>query len=161
MCGLRTGISRNDRPSRLSCEGAAQAAELGQWGLARALFEHGLRGSPRHTPLAERLAEVLLQLGDYQAAAAVVAHLLRLDACHPRARQLAAFLAAHGAELPEAARRCLPGACPGLLAVSWDACVSAISCTPTRKHNLCTADRSCHAPGFCHTLRPSLKRKDA
>ena len=87
-----------------------QAAELGQWGLARALFEHGLRGSPRHTPMAERLAEVLLQLGDYQAAAAVVLHLLRLDACHPRARQLAAFLAAHGVELPEAARRCLPGA---------------------------------------------------
>ena len=98
--------------------GAAQAAELGQWGLARALFEHGLRGSPRHTPLAERLAEVLLVLGDYQAAAAVVAHLLRLDACHPRARQLAGFLAAHGAELPEAARRCLPGACPGLPAAS-------------------------------------------
>ncbi|KAK9841857.1 hypothetical protein WJX81_007591 [Elliptochloris bilobata] len=89
------------------------AAEMGQWGLARAVFEHGLRRSPRHTLMAECLAEVLLQLGDYYAAAVATAHLLRLDACHPRARQLAAFLAAHGAELPEAARRSLPGRTQG------------------------------------------------
>jgi len=89
---------------------APQAAELGQWGLARAAFEGGLRGSPRRTLMAERLVEVLLQLGDYHAAAAAAARLLRLDRCHPRALRLAAALAARGVELPAAARRCLPGA---------------------------------------------------
>ncbi len=73
------------------------------------VLEYGLRASPRHTLLAEHLAEVLLQLGDYHAAAAAATHLLRLDRCHPRARQLAAFLAARGVDLPEPARRCLPG----------------------------------------------------
>lgn len=65
-----------------------QAAELGRWGLARTVLEHGLRRHPKHAIMAEKLVEVLLQLGDWQAAASAVERLLTQDPSHPRALHL-------------------------------------------------------------------------
>ena len=65
-----------------------QAAELGRWGVARTVLEHGLRCHPKHAIMAEKLVEVLLQLGDWQAAASAVERLLAQDPSHPRALHL-------------------------------------------------------------------------
>ncbi len=65
-----------------------QAAELGRWGFARMVLEHGLRRHPKHAIMAEKLVEVLLQLGDWQAAASAVQRLLAQDPSHPRAMHL-------------------------------------------------------------------------
>ncbi len=65
-----------------------QAAELGRWGVARTVFEHGLQRHPKHAVMAEKLAEVQVQLGDWQAAQPALARLLGKDPTHPRALQL-------------------------------------------------------------------------
>lgn len=65
-----------------------QAAELGRWGMARTVLEHGLRRHPKHAIMAEKLVEVVLQLGDWQAAASAVERLLAQDPSHPRALHL-------------------------------------------------------------------------
>ena len=79
-----------------------QAAELGRWGVARTVFEHGLRRHPGRAIMAEKLAEVVMQLGDWHAAQPILARMLAQDPAHPRALQLselvkaAAFLAHQG-----------------------------------------------------------------
>ena len=65
-----------------------QAAELGRWGVARTVFEHGLRRHPGRAIMAEKLAEVVMQLGDWQAAQPILARMLVQDPAHPRALQL-------------------------------------------------------------------------
>ncbi|KAK9806174.1 hypothetical protein WJX72_004313 [[Myrmecia] bisecta] len=64
------------------------AAELGRLGLARAVLEAGLQRAPRHLLLQEGLAEVLLGLGDWEAAHALAAWILQHDPSHPRAAQI-------------------------------------------------------------------------
>ncbi|CAL8466575.1 g6111 [Coccomyxa elongata] len=68
------------------------AAECGQWGAARAVFEHGLARHPRHALMLEKLVEVLMRLGDWHAALPLIKRILLRDPNHPRARHLAAFL---------------------------------------------------------------------
>ena len=59
-----------------------QAAECGLWGAARNVFEHGLARHPRHALMLEKLVEVLLQLGDWPAAAPLINRILhRCSAC--------------------------------------------------------------------------------
>ena len=81
-----------------------QAAELGRWGVARMVFEHGLQQHPKHAVMAEKLVEVLVQLGDWQAAQPALARMLAQDPAHPRALQLhqAAKMAQAGTSIPTA-----------------------------------------------------------
>ena len=65
-----------------------QAAELGRWGVARTVFEHGLQQHPKHAVMAEKLVEVQVQLGDWEAAQPALARLIAKDPTHPRALQL-------------------------------------------------------------------------
>ena len=73
-----------------------QAAELAHWGMARHIYELGLRRFPRHPLMADRLAEVLMYLGDWAAAGPLVAATLARFPRHPRAWQLAGLLASRG-----------------------------------------------------------------
>ena len=77
-----------------------QAAELGRWGVARTVFEHGLQQHAKHAVMSEKLVEVLVQLGDWQAAQPALSHMLAQDPTHPRALQLkqAADMARAGTE---------------------------------------------------------------
>ena len=83
-----------------------QAAELGRWGVARTIFEYGLRRHPGRAIMAEKLAEVVMQLGDWQAAQPILARMLTQDPAHPRALQLlrlvraAAASPAHQGDIP-------------------------------------------------------------
>lgn len=77
----------------------AQAAELGRWGVARTIFEHGLRRHPKHAVMAEKLVEVLMQLGDWQAARPALGRMLAQDPAHPRAMQLSELVKAAGFSL--------------------------------------------------------------
>ena len=77
-----------------------QAAELGRWGVARTVFEHGLRRHPGRAIMAEKLAEVVMQLGDWQAAQPVLARMLAQDPAHPRALQLSKLVKAAASSLP-------------------------------------------------------------
>jgi hypothetical protein len=54
----------------------SQAAELGIWGLSRAVFERGLACNTRHPLLLEKLMEVVLHIGDWDAAAHLAARIL-------------------------------------------------------------------------------------
>ena len=65
------------------------------------VFEHGLQQHPKHSVMAEKLVEVLMQLGDWQAAQPALARMLAEDSTHPRALQLyqAAKLARTGTSL--------------------------------------------------------------
>ncbi len=62
-----------------------QATELGQWGIARHAYESGLRCSPQHYIIQNKLLEVLLQLADWQAISSVVDHILRQNPANVRA----------------------------------------------------------------------------
>ncbi len=62
-----------------------QATELEQWGIARHAFESGLRCSPQHYIIQNKLLEVLLQLADWQAISSVVDHILRQNPANVRA----------------------------------------------------------------------------
>ena len=86
-----------------------QAAELGKWGVARMVFEHGLRRHPKHAVMSEKLVEVLVQLNDFKAVQPALDHILAQDPGHPRALQLklAAKSASHGQGLSEE----LPASC--------------------------------------------------
>lgn len=70
------------------------------------VFEHGLQQHPKHGVMAEKLVEVLMQLGDWQAAQPALARMLAQDPTHPRALQLyqAAKLAQTGTKSFTAAR---------------------------------------------------------
>ena len=70
-----------------------QASELGYWALARHAFECGLRINSRHVLILERLLEVLLRLGDWEAAEQLARRLLQQDPGHPRATSIAGALA--------------------------------------------------------------------
>ena len=76
-----------------------QAAELGRWGVARTVFEHGLQRHPGRAIMAEKLAEVMMQLGDWQAAQPILARMLAQDSGHPRALQLSQFVEAAASSL--------------------------------------------------------------
>ena len=77
-----------------------QAAELERWGVARTIFEHGLRRHPGRAIMAEKLAEVVMQLGDWQAAQPILARMLAQDPAHPRALQLSKLVKAAASSLP-------------------------------------------------------------
>lgn len=62
-----------------------QATELEQWGIARHAFESGLRCSPQHYIIQNKLLEVLLQLADWQAISSMVDHILRQNPANVRA----------------------------------------------------------------------------
>jgi len=62
-----------------------QASELGQWGIARHAYESGLRCSPQHYIIQNKLLEVLLQLADWQAVSSVLDHILRQNPANVRA----------------------------------------------------------------------------
>ena len=64
---------------------AGQASELGSWALARHAFERGLRINSSHVLILERLMEVLLRLGDWEAAGQLARRLLLRNPGHPRA----------------------------------------------------------------------------
>jgi len=66
-----------------------QASGLGYLSVARHAFESGLRINSRHTLILERLMEVLLNLGDWEAAAQLARRLLQLNPGHPRAAAIA------------------------------------------------------------------------
>lgn len=70
----------------------AQAAELGYSGVARCAFERGLERSPKHVPLLDRLADLLLCMGDHHAAHAILCALLRCSPGHPAGLAKARFL---------------------------------------------------------------------
>jgi len=86
-----------------------QAAELGRWGVARTVYEHGLRRHPKHAVMSEKLAEVLVQLNDFKAVQPALDHILAQDPGHPRALQLklAATSAIRGQSLSDE----LPASC--------------------------------------------------
>ena len=71
-----------------------KACELGRLSVARHAFECGLRINSRHMLLLERLMEVLLKLGDWEAAAQLARRLLQSDPGHPRAAAIASESAA-------------------------------------------------------------------
>ena len=54
-----------------------QATELGEWSIARHAFESGLRCSPQHFVIQNKLLEVLLKLADWQSVPFVVELMLR------------------------------------------------------------------------------------
>ena len=62
-----------------------KATELGQWGIARHAYESGLRCSPQHYIIQNKLLEVLLQLADWQAISSVLDHILRQNPANVRA----------------------------------------------------------------------------
>ncbi|KAA6420724.1 MAG: hypothetical protein FRX49_09301 [Trebouxia sp. A1-2] len=63
----------------------ALATEMGQWGIARHAYESGLRCSPQHYIIQNKLLEVLLQLADWQAISSVLDHILRQNPANVRA----------------------------------------------------------------------------
>lgn len=62
-----------------------QASELEQWGIARHALESGLRCSPQHYILQNKLLEVLLQLADWQSIPSVLEHILKQNPGNVRA----------------------------------------------------------------------------
>lgn len=72
---------------------ASQAAELGSWPLARHAFERGLCINSCHVLILERLLEVLLRLGDWEAAGQLARRILQRDPAHLRASSVAAAMA--------------------------------------------------------------------
>ena len=86
-----------------------QAAELGKWGVARTVFEHGLRRHPKHAVMSEKLVEVLVQLKDFKAVQPALDHILAQDPGHPRALQLK--LAATSASRGQGLLDELPASC--------------------------------------------------
>ena len=71
------------------CSASLQAYDLGQWALARRVLEMGLRCNPRHLLMLQRLAEVLVLLGDWGPARDVLNRLLEQVGC---SRQLLCLL---------------------------------------------------------------------
>ncbi|CAN5976218.1 unnamed protein product [Sphagnum jensenii] len=64
------------------------ACSLGELNVARRAFEQGLHCNPRHWSCMEKLAEVLIAIGDEVACLAIAKRLLRLSPSHPRALQI-------------------------------------------------------------------------
>lgn len=62
-----------------------QAGELGQWSLARHALESGLRCSPQHFLIQDRLLEVLLELADWQSISALLHVMLQQNSANVRA----------------------------------------------------------------------------
>ncbi|DBA95749.1 TPA: Calcineurin-binding protein cabin-1, variant 3 [Trebouxia sp. C0004] len=71
--------------------------EVGQWGIARHAYESGLRCSPQHYIIQNKLLEVLLQLADWQAISSVLDHILRQNPANVRAVKV--FSAISGTDL--------------------------------------------------------------
>ena len=67
------------------CSASLQAFDLGQWALARRVLEMGLRCNPRHQLMLQRLAEVLVLLGDWAPAREVLNRLLEQVGLQPTA----------------------------------------------------------------------------
>ena len=109
-----------------------QAAELGRWGVARTVFEHGLQQHPKHAVMTEKLAEVQVQLGDWQAAQPVLARILAKDPTHPRALQLQA-----AAELAQVG--VWPAAAPCEICRLGEA--TSLEYTPQSLHSMSSASR--------------------
>ena len=63
------------------CSASLQAFDLGQWALARRVLEMGLRCNPRHLLMLQRLAELLVLLGDWTPARDVLNRLLEQVGC--------------------------------------------------------------------------------
>lgn len=80
-------------PQRVVVSRAGQASELGSWALARHAFERGLRINSSHVLILERLLEVLLRLGDWEAAGQLARRLLQRNPGHPRASAVVAAMA--------------------------------------------------------------------
>ena len=62
-----------------------QASELGQWSLARHALESGLRCSPQHYLIQNKLLEVLLELADWQSTSALLCMMLEQNSANLRA----------------------------------------------------------------------------
>ena len=62
-----------------------QASELGQWSLARHALESGLRCSPQHYVIQDKLLEVLLELADWQSISALLRVMLQQNSANLRA----------------------------------------------------------------------------
>lgn len=62
-----------------------QASELGQWSLARHALESGLRCSPQHYVIQDKLLEVLLELADWQSISALLHIMLQQNSANLRA----------------------------------------------------------------------------
>ena len=62
-----------------------QASELGQWSLARHALESGLRCSPQHYIIQDKLLEVLLELADWQSIADLLHIMLQQNSANLRA----------------------------------------------------------------------------
>lgn len=65
-----------------------QASELGQWSLARHALESGLRCSPQHYVIQNRLLEVLLELADWQSITALLHMMLQQNSANLRAAKV-------------------------------------------------------------------------
>ena len=70
-------------PTKARCiiSASLQAFDLGQWALARRVLEMGLCCNPRHLLMLQRLAEVLVLLGDWGPAMDVLIRLLEQVGC--------------------------------------------------------------------------------
>ncbi|KAK9841424.1 hypothetical protein WJX74_005538 [Apatococcus lobatus] len=64
------------------------AAELGLWGVARLLFEYGLRRCPQHSLMLEKLADALAAAHDWPAAHDSISQLKKTGVLSKRAQQL-------------------------------------------------------------------------
>ena len=62
-----------------------QASELGQWALARHALESGLRCSPQHYVIQDKLLEVLLELADWESVTALLRMMLQQNPANLRA----------------------------------------------------------------------------
>ena len=72
-----------------------QASELEQWGIARHALESGLRCSPQHYVLQNKLLEVLLQLADWQSIPSVLEHILKQNPGNVRAVKVFSAISSH------------------------------------------------------------------
>lgn len=69
-----------------------QASELGQWSLARHALESGLRCSPQHYLIQNKLLEVLLELADWQSTSALLCMMLEQNSANLRAVKVSSTL---------------------------------------------------------------------
>ena len=70
LSGIASLVCGAFTPSRLS-RSVTQASKLGYLAVARHAFERGLRINPHHPLLLDRLLDVTLALGDWEAAGQV------------------------------------------------------------------------------------------
>ena len=95
--------------------------------MARHSFERGLVCSPHHVLITEKLVEVLLRIGDYDAAAVIAAYLLKIHPGHPRASQLLACLQSLGKPCSAAQRHDLLLLAPSFLVDFWGYVISLMA----------------------------------